>query len=158
MVAKDYNVEERYALAMLGKRIMVEGRDIQERLNALAATFGVSSMSIRRWIKKLDEKGSGGLQRRGRSDCGFSRSTCIWAIKRARRLEKSKKAHYSFNKITQVLNVEASQAGPQFCTECRYRDSCSMSGRGIKVGSRHAIARILNCATSPKSSNSRRSV
>lgn len=149
MAAKDYNKEERYAIAVLGRRILIERVNIQQRLNALAESFGVSSMTIRRWVKRLEENGPEGLRRSGRSDCGVPRSTCAWAIWKARSMANSRTRKFSFRQIERILHDKARDAGPGFCAACPFVWACRKAGSGIKVGSRHAIARIVHCANLP---------
>ena len=49
---------------------------LKERIDALAAQYGVSGMTLRRWVKGYAENGLGGLVREGRSDKGKSRTMC----------------------------------------------------------------------------------
>lgn len=150
MAAKDYNYEERYAIAILGRRILMERTNMQRRLTDLAESFGVSAITIRRWAKRLEENGPDGLRRSGRSDCGVSRSTCAWAVKKARRMANSRTRLLSIRQITRMLQEKARDAGSGFCAKCPYVCSCRMAGSGIKVGSRHTIARIVHCTNVPK--------
>ena len=150
MPAKDYNVLERCALAILGRRIIADQHDVLRRLRILGQTFGVSVMSIRRWVARFDGEGIDGLERRGRSDFGVSRSTCLWATKRACSMAKSRKRQYSYTQIAKILQADAERLGPEFCSRCQYAGRCNQTGQGVKVGSRHSIGRIVHCAVVPK--------
>lgn len=142
MPAKDYNVNERITIVIMAHRIRADGFDITERLNALAARFGISSATIRRWENTYDNHGPYGLIRKGRSDCGESRTCCKWAIDRAKLLYGT----YSLNDIVRILAKEAQELGEQYCVKCYYASACKIKGRGIRFTTRHSLGYALRCA------------
>lgn len=150
MSAKDYNLEERITIVIMARCIRMDGFDITERLNKLAARFSISTASIRRWENAYDAHGSNGLVRQGRSDCGESRTYCKWAIERSKLLYGT----CSLNGIVRILAKEAQELGEQFCAKCYYAPSCKIKGRGIRFSTRHSLVYALRCANCSNNTDS----
>ncbi|MGN1006637.1 MAG: helix-turn-helix domain-containing protein [Aristaeellaceae bacterium] len=142
MPAKDYNLEERITIVIMAHCIRLDGVDVTEQLDSLAACFGISSSTLRRWEDAYDAHGPNGLVRQGRSDCGESRTYCKWAIERSKLLYGT----CSLNGIVRILAKEAQELGEQFCAKCYYAPSCKIKGRGIRFSTRHSLVYALRCA------------
>ena len=134
---------------------------LKERTDALAAQYGVSSMTLRRWAKGYAENGLGGLVREGRSDKGKSRTMCD----EARRYICEQ--YLSPEQRTQALirdklEDRIRELGPMGCENCPYNPEsanhlaligtedepffppCSHAGHGILMtGGREAVRRVV---------------
>lgn len=134
---------------------------LKERIDALAAQYGVSGMTLRRWARGYAENGLGGLVREGRSDKGKSRTMCD----EARRYICEQ--YLSPEQRTQALirdklEDRIRELGPMGCENCPYNPEsanhlaligtedepffppCGQAGHGILMtGGREAVRRVV---------------
>lgn len=110
--------------AVLAARAIREasGRDVTQQLRELAASYGISERTLRRWEDGYEADGFGGLARDKRADAGQSRTMC----KEARRficeryLQPSKPSQAT---VLDLLMDRARELGPRGCDECPYNPS-----------------------------------
>ena len=134
---------------------------LKERIDALAAQYGVSGMTLRHWARGYAENGLGGLVREGRSDKGKSRTMCD----EARRYICEQ--YLSPEQRTQALirdklEDRIRELGPMGCENCPYNPEsanhlaligtedepffppCGHAGHGILMtGGREAVRRVV---------------